>query len=130
VAFVAEHCPHAPDGSQAGVDPPHSLSAAHARQACVAVLHTGAVPPHCAFEVQGTQVAVETSQAGVAPVHRIVFVAEHCPHAPEDWQAGVDPPHSLSPVQPRQVCVPRLQIGLAPPHWAFETHGTQVPVVV
>jgi hypothetical protein len=53
------------------------LSAPHFRQACVAVLQTGVVPPHCAFEVHGTQVAVATSHAGVAPVHLTVFVAEH-----------------------------------------------------
>ena len=50
---------------------------------CVATLHTGAMPPHWALEVQGTQVAVTTSQAGVEPVHLLAFVAEHCPHAPD-----------------------------------------------
>ena len=58
LAFVAEHCPQAPDASQAGVAPPHSLSPPQARQACVVVLQTGVVPPHCAFDVQGTQVPV------------------------------------------------------------------------
>jgi hypothetical protein len=56
LALVAEHCPQAPDDSQAGVAPPHSPSPAQARQTCVVVLQTGAVPPHWAFEVQGTQV--------------------------------------------------------------------------
>jgi hypothetical protein len=84
VALVAEHCPHAPVGWQAGVAPPHSLSAAQARHTCVAVLQTGVVPEHCAFDVHGTQVAVATSHAGVAPVQAVVFVAEHCPHAPDD----------------------------------------------
>jgi len=55
-----------------------------ARQVCVATLHTGAMPPHCAFEVQGTQVAVPTSQAGVDPVHLLALVAEHWPQAPDD----------------------------------------------
>jgi hypothetical protein len=41
-----------------GVAPPHSESAAQARQTWVVVLQTGVVPPHCAFDVQGTQVAV------------------------------------------------------------------------
>ena len=58
LALVAEHCPQAPDASQAGVEPPHSPSLAQGRQACVAVLQTGVVPPHCAFDVQGTQVPV------------------------------------------------------------------------
>ena len=44
---------------------------------CVAVLHTGVAPPHCAFDTQGTQVAVGTLQAGVAPAHCVAFVAEH-----------------------------------------------------
>ena len=57
--------------------------AAHARQAWVAVLQTGAVPPHCAFEVQGTQVPLVVRQAGVVPVHWVVFVGEHCPQAPD-----------------------------------------------
>ena len=56
LALVAEHWPQAPDASQAGVAPPQSPSPAQARQVCVAVLHTGAVPPHCAFDVHGTQV--------------------------------------------------------------------------
>ena len=58
LAFVAEHWPQAPDDSQAGVAPPHSPSLAQARQTCVVVLQTGVVPPHCAFEVHGTQVPV------------------------------------------------------------------------
>jgi hypothetical protein len=59
----------------------------------------------------------------------VAFVAEHWPHEPPGWQAGVAPPHSLSPPHARQLCVLRLQIGVAPPHWAFDVHGTQLPVV-
>jgi hypothetical protein len=77
LALVAEHCAQAPDAWQAGVDPPHSPSPPQARQTCVAVLHTGVVPLHWALEVQGTHVPVPVSQAGVAPVHLLVFVAEH-----------------------------------------------------
>ena len=127
LAFVAEHWPHAPDDSQAGVAPPHSPSLAQARQACVAVLQTGVVAPHWAFDVQGTHVPVVVKQAGVAPVHLVVFVAEHCPHAPLDWQAGVVPPHSPSPPQPRQVWLPPSQMGVAPLQSALATHRTQVP---
>jgi hypothetical protein len=54
--LVAEHWPQAPDGWQAGVVPPQSLSPAQARQVLVDRLHTGAAPPHCAFEVQATQI--------------------------------------------------------------------------
>ena len=57
-------------------------------------------------------------------------MAEHWPHAPEGWQAGVAPPHSESPAQARQVWVAVLQTGVAPPQFAFEVQGTQVPVVV
>jgi hypothetical protein len=57
-------------------------------------------------------------------------VAEHCPQAPDVWQAGVAPPHSPSPPQPRQVCVAVLQIGVVPPHCAFDVQGTQVPAGV
>jgi hypothetical protein len=128
--LVAEHSPHAPEGWQAGVAPPQSPSAAHDRQAWVAVLQTGVVPPHWALDVHGTQVALATSHAGVAPVHLMVFVAEQTPQAPDVWQAGVGPPHSLSPGQARQVCAVVLQTGVVLPHWAFETQGTQVPVVV
>ena len=35
----------------------HSPSPAQARQVCVAVLQMGVDPPHCAFDVHGTQVA-------------------------------------------------------------------------
>jgi hypothetical protein len=130
VAFVAEHCPHAPVGWQAGVAPPHSPSPAQARHVCVAVLHTGAVPPHCASEMQGTQIPEAAKQTGVAPPHFVVFVAEHCPHAPDDWQAGVAPPHSPSPAQARQVCVTVLHTGVVPPHCALDVHGTQVALAV
>jgi hypothetical protein len=40
------------------VAPPHSLSPPQARQLCVVVLQTGVVPPHCAFDVHGTQLPV------------------------------------------------------------------------
>jgi hypothetical protein len=78
----SEHSPQAPLGWQAGTAPPHSPSAAQARQECVARLHTGAVPPHCAFDVHGTQVAAATSHTGVAPPQRLAFVAEQTPQAP------------------------------------------------
>jgi len=56
--LVAEHWPQAPLASQAGVAPPQSPSAAHARQRCVAVLQTGDVPPHWAFATHDTHVLV------------------------------------------------------------------------
>jgi hypothetical protein len=124
----AEHWPHAPLGWHAGVAPlPHSPSPVHARQVCVATLHTGVVPPHCALLTHGTHVADGTSHAGVAPVQSVAFVAEQIPQAPPGWHAGVAPPQSPSPAHARQLWVARLQIGVAPPHCALLTHGTQVP---
>jgi len=64
----------------------------------------------------------------VAPPHSEALVAEHCPQAPPDWQAGVAPPHSPSPAQARQVCEAVLQTGVVPLHCAFDRHGTQVPM--
>ena len=64
------------------------------------------------------------------PVQATLFENEHWPQAPDGSQAGVAPPHSLSPPQARQVCVVVLHTGVMPPHWAFDVHGTQVPVVV
>ena len=55
MAFVAEQTPQAPLDWQAGVAPPQSLSPAQARQACVAALQIGVVPPHWAFDTHGTQ---------------------------------------------------------------------------
>jgi hypothetical protein len=63
----------------------------------------------------------------VPPVHFVELVAEHCPQAPEAWQAGVAPPHSLSPPQPRQLCVPPSQIGVVPLQSALAVQRTQVP---
>ena len=56
LALVAEHWPHAPHGSHAGVLPPHSPSPLQARQVWVVVLQTGVLPLHCAFDRHGTQV--------------------------------------------------------------------------
>ena len=55
MVLVAEHWAQAPLAWQAGVAPGHSASPAQARQVCVAVLQTGVVPPHWAFDRHGTQ---------------------------------------------------------------------------
>jgi hypothetical protein len=127
VLLVAEHWPQAPEDSQAGVEPPHSLSPAQARQTWVAVLQTGLVPPHSALLMQLTQVPLGTSQAGVVPVHLVVLVAEQIPQAPEAWQAGVAPLQSASPAQPRQVWLLPSQTGVVPEQSAFARQRTQVP---
>ena len=97
---------------------------------CVVVLHTGTVPPHCAFDVHGTHVPLGVKQTGVAPPHCERLVAEHWPQRPVGWQAGVVPPHSPSPAQARQVCVTVLQTGVTPLHCALVRHGTHVAVGV
>jgi hypothetical protein len=92
----------------------------------VVVLQTGLGPPHWASLVQARQVPLVTLHSDVAPVHFVVFVAEHTPHAPLGWQAGVAPPHSPSPVQPRQACVAASHVGVVPPHCASRRQPTQV----
>ena len=64
------------------------------------------------------------------PLHWLAFVAEHCPHAPDGWQAGVEPPHWLSFAQAWQLWVAPLQMGVVPEQSAFAVQRTQVPVVV
>ena len=108
----------------------HSASAPQARQTWVVVLQTGVVPPHWAFDVQGTQVALAVSQTGVAPLHLVALVAEHWAQAPLPWQAGVAAPQSESPAQARQACVAPSQIGVVPEQSAFARHLTQVLAVV
>jgi hypothetical protein len=93
-------------------------------------LHTGVVPPHWAFDVHGTQVPAPVKQTGVPPEHWVVLVAEHWPHEPPGWQAGVAPPHSVSPAHARHTCVAVLHTGVLPPHCAFDVHGTHVAVGV
>jgi hypothetical protein len=112
--FVAEHWPHAPDASHAGVAPPHSPSPAQARQVFVPPSQTGVAPPHWAPETHGTQTPAATSQTGVAPPQRVAFEAEHWPHAPPGWHAGVMPPHSTSEPQARQAWNDGSQTGVAP----------------
>jgi hypothetical protein len=45
------------------------LSPLQGRQLCVVVLQIGAIPPHCALEVQETQLPAPLLQTGVAPPH-------------------------------------------------------------
>ena len=95
---------------------------------CVAALQIGVAPPHCALETQGTQVPVAVKQTGVAPPHCAAFVAEHCPHAPDAWHAGVAPPHSPSPAQPRHEWNAGSHTGVALGQSVFTRHATHVPV--
>lgn len=73
-----EHCPQAPDGSHAGVDPPHSPSPEQPRQPCEVVSQTGAVEAaQSVLARQETQVPFAARQIGVPPVHCALFVLEH-----------------------------------------------------
>jgi hypothetical protein len=128
VLFVAEHTPHAPEGSQAGAMPPHSPSPVQPRHVCVVASHTGVVPEHCAAERHPTHEPVTALQTGTVPMHCLTFVTEHAPHEPLGWQAGVEPPQSASLAQGRHVCAVRSQAGVDPPQFAFDVHATQVAV--
>ncbi len=50
----------------------------------LARLQTGVLPPHCAFETQGTQLPLAVLQTGMAPPQAEALVAEHWAQAPED----------------------------------------------
>jgi len=126
VELPAEHWPHAPLGSQAGVVPPHSLSplqprhvrkdgsqigvvppqsalARHPTHVFVVVLQTGVVPEHWLLFRHWTQVVFEVSQTGVEPLQMPGFVAEQAPHPPVGSQAGAVSGHSELAAQLRQV---------------------------
>jgi hypothetical protein len=68
-------------------------------------------------------------QSGVVSVHAVEFVAEHWPHAPLGWQAGVAPLHSESPEHPRHAWNAGSHTGVEPPQSASARHGTQAPAV-
>jgi len=63
-------------------------------------------------------------------VHWVAFPAEHCPHAPLGWQAGVLPLHSLSPLHARHVSNAGSQMGVDPPQSALARQPTHTLVVV
>jgi hypothetical protein len=96
----------------------------------VVVLHAGVVPPHSALETHGTHTPAAVLQTGVPAEHFVAFVAEHWPHAPFGWQAGVAPPQSASLAQAWQVCRMGSQTGVAPEQSLLTRHVTHVPVVV
>jgi hypothetical protein len=126
-ALAAEHWPHAPLGWQAGVAPPHSPSPEQPRQAWNVASHLGAGDGQSPSARHETQVPADVRQSGFAPEHWPVLPAEHWPHAPLGWQAGVAPPHSPSPAHARQTCAATLHTGVVPPHSAFELQLTHVP---
>jgi len=147
VAFPAEHWPQAPDGSQAGIAPPHSPSppqarhvknagsqmgfapaqSAFARQPThvfVVGLHSGVAPPHVELSTHATHVAVPTSQAGVAPPQWAVLEAEHSPQAPLTRHTGLPAEQSASAAHARQVFVPASHVGFVPAQLVLVRHPT------
>ena len=61
------------------------------------------------------------------PLQALMFVGEHCTHAPVAPQAGVVPPQSASDLQPTHLCVVRSHAGLVPEQVALVRHSTHVP---
>jgi len=112
----ATHCPlRAPPTTHAGPPgaPTQSAAAAHPRHTCVLVLHVGVVPAQSVFALHPTQLPLGTSHTCDPPVHCVTLVAEHCPHAPEVWHAGVVPLQFVSLVQPTHTLL-ALQTGFVP----------------
>ena len=123
VTLVGEHSVQAPasgpEVSQAGRAGSGQLgapSAVQGPQVCVAVEQSGVTPPQSAALTQPTQTPtpVEVSQSGRAPGHLLVSVGVQAPHAPVDWQIGVEPPHCASLVQPWHVPLVGSQAGVVP----------------
>jgi hypothetical protein len=131
VLLVAEQIPHEPFGWHAGVAPPQSASLAQARHVCVAPLQAGVVPEQSALATQATHAPAAVLQTGVAPVQRSEFVAEHWPHDPPGWHAGVvgEATQSVSLAQAWQVCSAGSHTGVAPEQSESTRQVTQVPVV-
>ena len=128
LVLVAEQMPQAPKGWQAGVEPPpQSPSPPQARQVWLDPSQMGVLPLQSALARQRTHLPAAVSHSGVVPVHWVLLLAEHWPHEPEPWQAGVAPPHSLSPEQARQLWKAKSQTGVAPPQSASAVQRTQVP---
>jgi hypothetical protein len=105
--LVGEHCAHAPDPWQAGVE-----GEGQAREAAEPL-----------SPLQPAQLPLAVSQSGVAAEHCVELAAEHCPQAPEIWQAGVEEdgqaraaPEPLSPLHPAQVALAGSQKAEVPEH--------------
>jgi len=128
-ALVAEQAPQAPFGWQAGVLPPQSVSDAQPRQLRLVASQTGVTPPQPVLSMQATHVPAPTSQVAVVPVQRRWLLAEHWPHTPLGWQAGVAPPQSLSDAQVRQLWVVASQTGLPAGQSYAVTQPTHVPLL-
>jgi len=94
---------------------------------CSETLHTGVVPLQSALTSHPTHAPDAVLHTEFGPEHFVVLLAEHTPHAPVGWQAGVAPPQSTSPAQARHACVVPLHTGALPPQSPFTRQPTQVP---
>jgi len=150
--LVAEHCPHAPQTSHAGVAPPQFASDAHAWQ--VPPLHTGVSPPqsaalrHCTQMfvavqrgVVGGQLALATqttqsplfgpvvAHSEVAPLQSVLMVLQARQVSVVLSQMGVGLAQFASVRQPTQALVGTSQIGVAPVQavWFVAEQIAQMP---
>lgn len=105
VALVAEHSPQAPVGRHAGVVPSQSSSSRQAAQVWLVRLQRGVAPVQSESAAQATQFPSSTSQTGADASQAASLVAEHSPHVPLGWHAGVAPLQFASLVQPPTVSV-------------------------
>ena len=109
--------------------PVHSLSAVHARQVFVAVLHTGVVPEQSVFAVHCTHApaAEHAGRAALFAAHWMEAVQAVQTSAAE--QIGVAPAHVALVVHPTHLFVVVLQTGVAPEQVVLSVHCTHAPVV-
>jgi hypothetical protein len=116
---------------QTGVAPLQSVSAVHPRQVFVVASQNGLPIGQVALLTHSTHLAAATSHTGLAPVHRVVLVAEHSPQAPVPWHTGSSAGHSGLLWQARHILVVASQTGVvgAPAQSAFVMHPPQSPVV-
>ena len=111
------------------VVPVQSAAEVHAWQTWVVVLHVGDAPAQSVFALQPTHVPLGASHTCDPPVHWVTLLAEHCPHAPDAWQAGVVPPQFASLAHFWQIWLDP-HTGVVPPQSFPVRHPTQVLTVV
>jgi hypothetical protein len=107
----------------------HSEFVVQGWQVWVATWQIGVMPAQSALVSQPTQLPDGVSQTLVAPVHWLLLVAEHWPHAPAccvfmGWHAGVGLEQFASVVHCWQTLF--MHEGIEPPQSFTERHWTQV----
>ena len=104
--------------------PPQSASLAQPPHVLVAVRQIGVAPLQLVFVRHWTQTSAVVSHTGFAPVHFVLLVPEHSPHAPVERHAGSAAGQLASEVQPVQTFVVVLHTGAAIGHCWFVRHAT------